>query len=198
MKTFYITLILSLISISGYSQIPVEDNQKKENISSIQKLEYVIDKSNNYEQYKVIEKVKLNAAIQNVTNEFDTLTSEIEVLKGDIQSKNNEINSLQNQIKDVETKLITLQNEKDEVDFLGLSLTKSTYSIIVWLIIILLMLLFLLFVFKYNRSNLLTKEAKQNLKNLDADYENYKRLALEKQQKLGRQLQDEKNKHKNK
>ena len=82
--------------------------------------------------------------------------------------------------------------------FLGMPLSKSTHSILVWFIIIILILLLLLFIFKYNRSHLLTKEAKQNLKNLDADYENYKRLALEKQQKLGRQLQDEKNKHKNK
>jgi hypothetical protein len=55
-------------------------------------------------------------------------------------------------------------------------------------------LLVLFLIFQYKRSHLLTKEAKQSLKNLDADYENYKRVALEKQQKLGRQLQDEKNK----
>jgi len=30
-------------------------------------------------------------------------------------------------------------------------------------------------------------------KNLDADFESYKRISLEKQQKLGRELQDEKN-----
>ena len=198
MKALYISLVLFLISVLGYTQNLPEKSENEQIITTIQKLEKVIDESNNYEQYKVIEKIKLNAAIQDVINEFDTLTSEIEVLKGDIQSKNEEINSLQNQIKTTETKLITLQNEKDQVNFLGLSLTQSTYSILVWVIIILLILLLLLFIFKYNRSNLLTKEAKQNLKNLDADYENYKRLALEKHQKLGRQLQDEKNKHKNK
>lgn len=198
MKAFYITLLLGLISVSGFSQDPSEENQEKKNITSIQKLEDVIDKSNNYEQYKVIEKVKLNTAIQNLNNEFDTLTSEIKVLKGDIQNKNNEISSLQDQIKKIEVKLNNVQNERDEVKFLGVSLTKSTYNILVWFIIILLFLLLLFFVFKFNRSNLLTKEAKQNLKNLDADYDNYKRLALEKQQKLGRQLQDEKNKHKTK
>ena len=198
MKALYISLVLFQISVLGYTQNLPEKSENEQIITTIQKLEKVIDESNNYEQYKVIEKIKLNAAIQDVINEFDTLTSEIEVLKGDIQSKNEEINSLQNQIKTTETKLITLQNEKDQVNFLGLSLTQSTYSILVWVIIILLILLLLLFIFKYNRSNLLTKEAKQNLKNLDADYENYKRLALEKHQKLGRQLQDEKNKHKNK
>lgn len=195
MKSIYIILFALSFSLSGFSQDNSNENQEQKEPTSVENLRNVVDKSNNYQQYKVIEKVEINAAIKRVASEFDALTAEISNLKDSLQAKDQQIRSLKKQAADLQVELTNLQNEKDEVQFLGLSLTKSSYNTLVWSIIGLLLALLLFFIFRFNRSNLLTKEAKQNLKNLDADYENYKRIALEKQQKLGRQLQDEKNKN---
>ena len=43
-------------------------------------------------------------------------------------------------------------------------------------------------------SNILTKQAKKKLEEVENSFESYKHKALEKEQKLGRQLQDERNK----
>ncbi|MFO7745698.1 MAG: hypothetical protein R6V36_09985 [Psychroflexus sp.] len=195
MKSIYFIVFALLISFSGYSQETQKEEQAENKTSSIENLKNVVDKSNNYQQYKVVEKVEINSAIKKVTTEFDALTTEISSLKDSIQSQDQQIKSLKEQVSDLETELANLQNEKDEVQFLGMALTKSGYNTFVWSIIGVLLALLLFFIFKFNRSNLLTKEAKQNLKNLDSDFENYKRIALEKQQKLGRELQDEKNKN---
>lgn len=194
MKSIYLLVLALFFSGLGYSQDVSSEEQTKEE-KAIENLKTVVDESNNYQQYKVIEKTALNTAIEKVSTEFDLLNSKISELKDSIQSQDEQIQSLRKEISATNTELKNLQGEKDEVNFLGMALTKAGYNTLVWSIIVVLIALLLFFIFKFNRSNLLTKEAKQSLKNLDADYENYKRIALEKQQKLGRQLQDEKNKN---
>ncbi|SDG74501.1 hypothetical protein [Psychroflexus sediminis] len=194
MKSFYFLVVVLFLTLSSYSQ-DSSTEEKTEEPSAVENLKAVVDESNNYQQYKVIEKVNINNAIEKVSTEFDRLTSQISELKDSIQSQDKIIKSLNKEVSDLNAELTNLQNEKDEIQFLGMALTKATYNTITWSIIGILIALLLFFLFKFNRSNLLTREAKQNLKNLDADYENYKRIALEKQQKLGRELQDEKNKN---
>jgi len=63
-----------------------------------------------------------------------------------------------------------------------------------WSIIGILLSGLLLFIFRFKNSNTLTRQAKIKLDELELDFEDYKRKALEKEQKLGRQLQDERNK----
>jgi len=193
MKPLRLLAIAFFCTSLSFSQ-NTEDKEQDQQPSAIESLETVVDESNNYQQYKVVEKVEINAAIKKVFTAFDLLNTEISNLKDSIQSQDKQIQSLNTEVSDLNKELSSLQNEKDEIIFLGMSLTKSSYETITWSIIGVLVVLLFLFIFKYNRSNLLTKEAKQNLKNLDADFENYKRISLEKQQKLGRELQDEKNK----
>jgi len=194
MKSFHFLLVALLYTTITFSQDTTEETQE-ENPSAAQELKTVVDKANNFQEFKVIKKVKINSAIRGVFEEYDALTLEISKLKDSIQTQDQQIQSLKSEVSDLNTELTNLQNEKDEILFLGIAFSKSGYNTLVWSIIGVLIVLLLVFIFKFNRSNLLTKEAKQNLKNLDADYENYKRVALEKQQKLGRQLQDEKNKN---
>ena len=65
-----------------------------------------------------------------------------------------------------------------------------------WTIITGLLLLLLFFIYKFRQSNILTQEAKSGLSDLEMEYEDHRRRALEREQKISRQLQDELNKHK--
>jgi predicted PurR-regulated permease PerM len=193
MKPLHLLAIAFFCTSLSFSQ-NTENEEQDQQPSAVENLETVVDKSNDYQQYKVVEKVEINTAIKKVFTAFDLLSTEISSLKDSIQSQDKQIQNLNTEVSDLNKELSSLQNEKDEIVFLGMSLTKSSYETITWSTLAVLIILLFLFIFKYNRSNLLTKEAKQNLKNLDADYESYKRISLEKQQKLGRELQDEKNK----
>lgn len=194
MKSVYLLIIALFVCTLGFSQ-ETNNEEPAEQASAAENLKTIVEKSNNYQEFKVIKKVEINSAIREVFSEFDLLTSEITNLKDSIQSQDKEIQALKKEVAGLNTELSNLQDQKDEIQFLGMALSKSAYNLLVWSIIGVLVVLLLIFIFKFNRSNLLTREARQNLKNLDADYENYKRIALEKQQKLGRQLQDEKNKN---
>ncbi|MBD3661274.1 MAG: tRNA (guanine-N1)-methyltransferase, partial [Arenibacter algicola] len=59
------------------------------------------------------------------------------------------------------------------------------------------LLMFLIFfIYKIRNSNNSTQEAKSTLAEEETEYEDHRRRALEREQKISRQLQDEINKHK--
>src|SRR5699024_6864400 len=84
---------------------------------------------------------------------------------------------------------------KDQFSFLGIRTMKTTYQVIVILIIVILLVLLIAFIGKFRASNKGTVKARKDLKDLQDNYDEYRRKALETQQKLGRQLQDERNRN---
>lgn len=194
MKSKRLLLVALLFTSLVFSQENSTKDTKK-NLSAIEELKELVDKSNNFKEYKVVDEETVDQAIQKVKSEIDLINTKVLSLNDSISAKAQSVLSLEKEVSLLNKKLNNEQNQKDEIAFLGMPLEKSTYNTMVWSIIVVLIILLLFFIFKFNRSNLLTKEARQNLKNLDTEYENYKRIALEKQQKLGRELQDEKNKN---
>lgn len=187
-----LTLFALCLSLSLWSQ---EEQPKDETNQAIQNFKSLIKKSNNYQEYKVIEKVKINAVQRQVISEIESLESKIIDLNKTINNKEEVIQSHETEITDLKEQVEELQNQQNEIKFLGsIPLTKGSYKIIMWSVITVLILLLLFFIFKYRRSHLINSEIKENLNNLEKEFDTYKHNALEKQQKLGRQLQDEKNK----
>jgi hypothetical protein len=73
---------------------------------------------------------------------------------------------------------------------------KTNYNILMWSIIAALLSLLLFFIYKFKNSNALTREAKLKLDEVETEFEEHRRTALEREQKVRRQLQDELNKNK--
>ncbi len=65
-----------------------------------------------------------------------------------------------------------------------------------WSIIGGLLALLLLFIYKFKNSNSITREANHNLAEIEEEFDDHRRTALEREQKVRRQLQDEINKQK--
>ena len=54
----------------------------------------------------------------------------------------------------------------------------------------------LFFIYKFRNSNAVTRAAKKSLEETELEFEEHRRTALEREQKVRRQLQDELNKNK--
>ena len=74
-------------------------------------------------------------------------------------------------------------------------LSKGLYSTIMWVIVLILAGLLAFYIYKYTNSNVITKNSINELGELQQEYENYRKAAIEREQKVRRQLQDEINKH---
>ncbi|MDN6309634.1 MAG: hypothetical protein ACTHY4_07575 [Flavobacteriaceae bacterium] len=187
-----LTLLTLCLSLSLWSQ---ENQPKDDTNQAIQDFKELIKKSNNFKEYKVIEKVKINAVERKVSREIESLVTDITELNETIESKDQLIESHESDIGKLKAQVDKLQNQQNEIKLLGsMPLTKANYKIIMWSVITVLILLLLFFIFKFRRGHLINSEIKENLNNLEQEFDSYKHNALEKQQRLGRQLQDEKNK----
>ncbi|MDO4880169.1 MAG: hypothetical protein Q3983_02720 [Capnocytophaga sp.] len=157
----------------------------------------ILEKSNNYEQYKVVPKAKLNVLKNSV---LDTLLKNKNVVLEKskiIEDHENKIKELESKISTLETDLTNTENKKDSIDLFGMLLSKSLYSSIVWGIIVALGALLSIFIFKFGKSNAITKNARKLLEETQLEYEEYRAKSIEREQKVRRQLQDEINKNKN-
>ena len=162
--------------------------------------EYLYKRSGNYnaegKRYEVVRLINLNKLRQNVLDTLKEANENKASLKATISSHESTIAGLNKQLEDTQGSLDAVTEEKDSISLLGAMVSKSTYNFILWTVIAGLLLLLLLFIYKFRNSNYLTQEAKTKLADLEIEYENHRRRALEREQKISRQLQDEINKYK--
>ncbi|MFT6935109.1 MAG: septal ring factor EnvC (AmiA/AmiB activator), partial [Maribacter sp.] len=162
--------------------------------------DYISKKSGNYRadgvRYEVVKETNLNKLRKNVLDSLVAISKNTSELKSTISEHETTITSLNKKLKETTTSLTIVSEEKDNMSLLGASVSKGTYNMILWAIIGVLFLFLGLFIYKFRNSNILTQEAKQNLSELELEYEDHRRRALEREQKISRQLQDERNKQK--
>lgn len=205
MKGFRTLLIVLFILFTVQYTTAQEDVAVKEELSldkgSIDsQFEYIYKKSGNYrsegKRYEVVRIISLDKLRKNVTDSINEQIKNAATLKSTIATHESTISSLNKKLEETTNNLTGVTEEKDSMSFLGLSVSKGVYNTILWSIILALSGLMLLFMFRFRRSNILTQEAKSSLSELEEEYEDHRRRALEREQKINRQLQDELNKQK--
>ncbi|NAY90681.1 tRNA (guanine-N1)-methyltransferase [Muricauda sp. JGD-17] len=192
---FALALLTPLFSIVAQEQATDEKDQTL--VGQFQELER---KSGNYRangiRYEVIKLVELNRIKRNIFDSINTANANIKDLSATITANKAEIEDLNTKLQETTNKLKTVTSEKDSISFFGALVSKGTYKFILWAIIFGLLLFLLFFIYKFRKSNFLTQQAKTALADLEQEYEDHRRRALEREQKISRQLQDELNKQK--
>ncbi len=162
--------------------------------SVAQQFEYVIDESGRYQEYKVIKRVWIDALEDHVADTLKVLRQKINGDAREISDRDNQIESLQAELNGTKETLTKTESERDSIRFLGIPMSKGAYSSMVWGLVAVLLLVA---GFLFTRTRAAVGEAAANRKmhdDLQEDYDAYKKRALEREQKLKRELQDELNK----
>lgn len=157
----------------------------------------VFEKSNNYQNYKVIEKVKLNTLKKNILDSVSGLQSTILGQQSDISKRKKTIDSLNISLTKVKEELKESQERENGIEFLGMLTSKTTYNSIVWILILILLIVGGFFFYRYSTSHSIIRDDRQKIEELEAENEEMRRSHLEREQKLRRKLQDEINKNRN-
>jgi flagellar biosynthesis chaperone FliJ len=191
MKKLILIALLLFCSVSlSYSQeSETNDNSLKGQFEALKKT------SNNYQDYEVVKKFKLNTLQKNTLDSIVAYKNEITTLKNTIASQNDEISSLTNTLDNTKVALTNSKEKEDGIEFLGILTQKSTYNTILWSIIGLLLIALAYFIYRFNASNSITKESKAKLTEVESEFELYRQKKLEEMQQVRRKLQDEINKN---
>lgn len=200
MKHLRLLLILTLLAPFFSIQAQEQEPPTEEDSSLKGQFEELERKSGNYRangiRYEVIKLSDLYEVKNNIFDSIGTSSKTIKDLSATITANEAEIESLNTKLRDTTNKLDSVTEEKDSISFFGALIGKGTYNFILWSIIFGLLLLLLFFIYRFRNSNFLTQQAKSALADLEEEYENHRRKALEREQKISRQLQDELNKQK--
>lgn len=193
--------VIALLALQfNYGQDEETDNLSLDERPISSQFDYISTKSGNYRadgvRYEVVRETNLYKLRKNVLDSLAATTKKTAELMATIAEHETTIGTLNKKLEETTSNLTAVSAEKDNMSFLGARVSKATYNIILWTIIACLFLLLGIFIYRFRNSNILTQEAKHNLSELELEYEEHRRRALEREQKISRQLQDERNKQK--
>ncbi|MFT5217494.1 MAG: septal ring factor EnvC (AmiA/AmiB activator) [Glaciecola sp.] len=196
-------LVLALTLVLNSNSLNSQDNETQSlNEGSINdQFEYILRKSGNFkgttgQQYEAVNRNMLTTLQAHTIDSLKTLQSKLDNSNSTIQTQQKEINGLKSNLGSTQSTLDATNLEKNNMSLLGLPLSKTSYNILMWTIIGGLLTLLLIFIFKFKTSNSVTRAAKKTLAETEEEFKEHRRSALEREQKVRRQLQDELNKQK--
>lgn len=190
-KTLLFRVLTFLLFITSNAQNANDDEKLSLNSGSIDnQFEYVIRRSNSWQDYKTVKKTWLYALKAHTIDSLKVVHKDLSDTREIVQTQAKEIEGLKLNLNTTKTSLENTIVEKDSMELFGMPTTKPNYSLILWSIVGVLSALLLFFIYKYKSSNSITKQANTSLSEIEEEFEEHRRNALEREQKVRRQLQD--------
>lgn len=186
-------LFLSFTALALGGEMAAQDSIPNRNPIE-QDFTQLIESSNDYQGYKVVDYNELINLKNTAAQHFARLDEEIITQRNTIDQQQEQINSLQEELDETQQNLDRVNEEKDAITFLGMPFSKGSYMALMWGIVGVLILALLFFIYRFKRSHAQTSEAREKLNSTEKEFDTYRAKALEKEQRLGRLLQDERNK----
>ena len=199
-----VILIVTFSLQTVNSQTNAEEAEDKLSLNSgtiDSQFEYIFQKSGNFKGLKGLkyEAVKYSSLLTLKAHVLDSLKTTYKKLENSEKTVGNqakEIEELKTKLGNTESTLDLTNSEKNNMALLGMQTSKTNYNVIMWSIVAALLAFLLFFIYKFKGSNSATNEARDKLGEVESEFEEHRRNALEREQKVRRQLQDELNKQK--
>lgn len=156
----------------------------------------MIQESNSYQTYKVVSKNQLDILQRNVRDSISQFHTTISNNNKIFQDTKAALDSLTTKLSTSEIALNQALERENNLEVFGIGTHKSTFQTIVWSIIGILILTLAMLFYRFKKSHTDTKDALKKLSETEHELEEVRRMSLEREQKIRRQLQDEINKNK--
>lgn len=197
LKFSTVLILASLFIVTTNAQTEVKKDALSLNDGTIDnQFEYIIKKSNRYQDYKVVKTNWLYTLKSHTLDSINALKKDLADTQAVVDTQAKEISGLKSNLTDTQGNLDKTNVEKNNMALFGLQMSKANYNLLMWSIIAALLVLLILFIYKFRNSNSVTRITKNNLSDIEEEFEEHRRNALEREQLVRRQLQDELNKQK--
>ncbi|BCY28036.1 hypothetical protein [Flavobacterium okayamense] len=182
-----VLMCFSFVFVQAQNGNPVsEQNQKL-----MKNFLALMENSSSYQNYKVIDKERINGFQENLGSYLVQEQRSKQQVVSQLQQKDQAIKSLENQLSKLQTANESLLGSTESISFLGFKVNKATYSIIMWLLVLGSIAFSGILFLKYQRANEITTSSKSILKDLEDEYESFRRVCIQREQDLKRKLYDE-------
>ena len=158
-------------------------------------MENVLDKSNSFQDYKVVKKTQIVTLKRNILDSVSSLEKQILSQKSELGLQKTQIDSLRKNLNTTRDNLVASKEKEDGIRLFGILTSKTTYNAIMWGIILVLLVIGGFLFYRFLNSNKTTNAAQLKMAEMEIELEDHRRSSLEREQKLRRKLQDEINKN---
>ncbi|MEO8794782.1 MAG: hypothetical protein ABI390_04895 [Daejeonella sp.] len=186
--------IVVILLLTTSNIIFAQDSTETSDRSIAGQYQEILQKSKNNDQgFKIVNPSRLQSYHRSVLDSLNSTNSALTLANAKVVSQAKSIRTISKELNASRDSLNKSENLNDSMNFIGIPMEKSTYRLIMWGMVILLaaVLAFTLF-----RSTSYRKEARYRIKLYDElfeEHQSYKVKANEKEKKLARELQTEKN-----
>lgn len=144
--------------------------------------------------YKMVAGYRLDQLWKNVNDTLRKERAEKKNFQQKLTEQEKTISYLKTEISGKEASLTENNDKINEIRFLGIAFEKGTYNIIVWSVIGILAIALIIVIARSSKSITEAKHRTQLYNEVAEEYQAYKSKSVEKERKLARELQDERNK----
>lgn len=189
--TTIILLLLAGFTIQAQDQI-TEEAQTPEDLKT--QFNILKDKAETYGEYKVFKISGLNNFWSTVNDSINTMKSDLEAKQLTLDEQQVEITELQATAIENEQRFQQNEFAATHINFLGIDFTKSAFLIGASILIGGLTLILFFGYIQFMRNRQIALKSASEYKKLENELEDLRKKSLEKQIKLNRDLQTERNK----
>lgn len=154
---------------------------------------FMLSRSRTTNSYKLVNPYRLSSLWQSVNDTLKKERQQLVQAKAKVVEQETTIANLQNELTGKENSLNSHNLKLSEINFLGLTLDKNLYHILVWSIIGILVIALVVVIARSTKNILEAKHRTQLYDEIAAEYQSFKAKSNEKERKLARELQDERN-----
>jgi len=193
-KLFTFLIIPALILATSATSLWAQDTTETVDKSLAGQYREIIQKSKNDAQgFKIVNPARLSSFQRNFSDSLRQTRNKLTEAQKQIAGQQKTITTLKADVAGKDKSLTESKSMVDEISLLGISVAKSTYNWIMWGLVI---VLAAAFAFVVIQSTSLRKEARYRTNlysDLAEEFQAFKTKANDKEKKLARELQTEKN-----
>jgi len=190
------------LGFSTLAQTPATENKPETPVpaaaptsnSLTNQFNWLKDKSNTYEEYKVIKITSLNSFWKNINDSLYVVKSKYKNSLKEISKQDAELKNLKLEVEKRDKNLAGGEYDKAHITVLGIDFIKDNYVYLSWSIIGALILVILIGYYRYHSSQRIASNKTKDADSLNAELNDFKQKSREKELKMGRELQTERNK----
>jgi hypothetical protein len=193
MKRSILVLLFLVSFTASFSQTPA-DPAASEPRTLGERFLYMKSKSQSYGAYKVIKESTLDGVWKIAQDSLEAKKKALASANGGIKDLQNQLNQKIAAVAEKEKSMAAVEYDSTHIEVIGIPMLKGTFITVAAVTVAGLLLLLVLIIGRMKLQANALSERNLAVTALTNEFEDYKHRAMDKQTKLSRELQDERNK----
>jgi Fe2+ transport system protein B len=190
MKPNYLKIINSLALICLFF-IPIQISSAQAGLPEVldtaslsSQMDYLNDRTRVYEGYRAIREDIFQKMKQNVVDSLEREKQKVAQLQGELTQRDAQIATLTSDLSQAKNEREEAIRTKNSLSLLGIQMQKGLYNTVMWIIVLGLAALAGILFLMFKRSFIVTSQTKKELKTIQEEFDEHRKSAREKYEKL--------------